>query len=136
MKLDELRIQISNIDIIEFSFKNPKRDFPIHSPFRFDFEGALNVNAEEERVIVNSKYKIYFDNETECIANAEIACTYQIANLSRVISENENEILPKEFINMLNSISVSTCRGVLYTLFRGTKLHSVILPIINTSGSA
>ena len=38
--------------------------------------------------------------------------------------------LPQEFITLLNSIALSTTRGVMFSQFRGTVLHNAILPII------
>lgn len=131
MKLDKIEFQIKHIDILEFSFKNPRRVFPENSPFRFDLQSTISVNEQEGRIDVNSKYKIFYDNETEYIANAEVSCIYHVLELDKLVSEPEDKGLPKEFITTLNSISISTSRGVLFALFRGTPLHSVILPIVN-----
>lgn len=131
MKFDMVKLEIKHIEILEFYFRHPKRIFPENSPFRFDFQIGVNVNSDKDRITVNSKYKIYFDEEKESIANAEISCVYHVENLNQLESESENNELPNEFVEKLNSISISTCRGVLFTLFRGTPLHTVILPIIN-----
>lgn len=131
MKLDKVMFQIKHIEILEFSFKHPNRAFPENSPFRFDMQTGLNVNTEEDRITVNSKFKIYYDNEKEHMATANISCVYHVTNLSQLISESENKKLLNEIITSLNSISLSTCRGIIFTLFRGTPLHSVILPIVN-----
>lgn len=131
MKLDKVMFQIKHIEILEFSFKHPNRDFPKNSPFRFEMQTSLNVNAEESRITVNSKFKIFYDDEKDHIATANISCVYHVTNLSQLISESENKKLPNEIITSLNSISLSTCRGIIFTLFRGTPLHSVILPIVN-----
>jgi len=47
--------------------------------------------------------------------------------------EGKDINLPSEFITTINSLSLSTSRGILFMLFRGTFLHSAILPIIDSS---
>ena len=65
------------------------------------------------------------------MADAKIACVYHVENLDQYVDQSGKLELPLQYITMFNSISISTCRGVLYTLFIGTPLHSVILPVIN-----
>jgi len=131
MNEDEIKFQIKQIDILEFSLRDPHRPLPENSPFRFDIEIKHHVNLEEENILVNSQYSIYYDNEEVPLGKAAISCVYRIANIQQFVNESGKFTLPKHLITMFNSISISTCRGVLFTLFRGTPLHSVILPVVN-----
>lgn len=131
MSLSEIRFQIKHIEILEFSFKHPNRTFPENSPFRFDMQIKQSVNLEEKNVVVTSKYKIFYNDEKEQIANAEISCVFHIPETMQFSDESTKFKLPDQVVTTLNSISISTCRGILFSLFRGTPLHSVILPIIN-----
>lgn len=131
MSLDNIKFQIKHIEILEFYFKHPNRNFPENSRFRFDMHLKQSFNLEEESVIVISQYKVFYDDEKEQIANAEISCTFHLYDLKQFSGESTNISLPEQLTTILNSISLSTCRGVLFSLFRGTPLHTVILPIVD-----
>ena len=131
MNQDEIKFQIKRIDILEFSFRDPNRFLPENSPFRFDIQIKHHVNLEEENILVNSQYNIYYDNDEDSLGKAAISCVYHIVNIQQFVNESGKFVLPEHLITMFNSISISTCRGVLFTLFRGTPLHSVILPIVD-----
>ncbi len=131
MDQDEIKFQIKHIDILEFLFRDPRRSLPENSPFRFDIQIKHHVNLEDENILVNSQYNIYYDNDEDPLGKAVISCIYHVENIQQFVNESGKFILPEHLITMFNSISISTCRGVLFTLFRGTPLHSVILPIVN-----
>lgn len=131
MNEDEMKFQIKHIDILEFSLRDPRRSLPENSPFRFDIQIKHRVNLDEESILVNSQYSIYYDHEEEPLGKAAISCVYHIVNIQQFVNESGKFTLPEHLTTMFNSISISTCRGVLFTLFRGTPLHSVILPVVN-----
>jgi hypothetical protein len=39
--------------------------------------------------------------------------------------------LPSGIIDLLNSVSVSTVRGMMFSAFKGTFLHNAVLPVID-----
>jgi hypothetical protein len=43
-----------------------------------------------------------------------------------------NEVkLPSDIIIAMNSISISTIRGIMFSTFKGTYLHNAFLPVID-----
>ena len=58
---------------------------------------------------------------------------YNLADLDKFITDDKKVNLPNEFITKLNSVSVSTTLGMMFTMFRGTILHGAVLTLINTS---
>jgi hypothetical protein len=131
MSTNNISFKFKNIEIVEFSFVHPKQIFPENAMFRFETNIEHKVNFDEKVIIVVSSFVISCDDLNEKVGNAVVSCVYSVENLDDFVDENNVFILPDNFISMFNSISISTCRGVLFTLFRGTPLHSVILPIIN-----
>lgn len=131
MAENQLSFKINNIDILEFSFTHPKEAFPKHSLFRFETNIEQKVNLEEGNIIVVSTFNIHCESSGETVGKAVIACVYGVENIKQFLNETNVFQLPEQFVIMFNSISTSTCRGVLFTLFRGTPLHTVILPIID-----
>lgn len=131
MSASNISVRFRNIDIIEFSFIHPKQIIPENATFRFETQIEHKVNLEENMIIVTSTFIITCVDLNENVGRAVINCVYNIDNIHDYIGENNTFALPEQALTMFNSISLSTCRGVLFTLFRGTPLHTVILPIIN-----
>lgn len=131
MNQEDIIFMIKNIDILEFSFTHPMKVIPKDTPFRFDTTVERKVNLKEKLIIITSSFNIFCDQTNSNISNAKISCVYYIENIHQFIDESEKFELPEHVNTMFISISISTCRGVLFTLLRGTPLHSVILPIIN-----
>ncbi|HNX89539.1 MAG TPA: hypothetical protein PKH58_10680 [Paludibacteraceae bacterium] len=131
MSKETISFKFRNIDILEFSFVHPKQIFPENAVFRFETQIEHKVNLEEKFIIVVSSFIIHCENLSEKVGNAVVSCVYTIDNIEDFVNENKVFTLPEQLLTMFNSISISTCRGVLFTLFRGTPLHTVILPIIN-----
>lgn len=131
MSANKPSFRFRNIDIMEFSFVHPKQKIPENATFHFETNIEHKVNLEEKIVIVISTFSITCEDLNENVGKAVISCIYNIDNIHEFTDENNTFELPEQLITTFNSISLSTCRGVLFTLFRGTPLHTVILPIIN-----
>jgi hypothetical protein len=131
MSTQAISFKVRNIDIHEFAFVHPKQPIPVNSIFRFETQIEHKVNVAEKIIMVISTFVIHCDTLNEKVGNAVISCVYNIDNIGDFVNENKNFVLPEQLLTMFNSISISTCRGVLFTLFRGTPLHNVILPVIN-----
>jgi hypothetical protein len=131
MSTNNLSFRFKNIDILEFSFVHPKQRIPKNATFRFETNIEHKVNLEENSIIVISTFSITCEDLNENVGKAVISCVYHIDTIRDFVGENNSFNLPDETQTMFNSISLSTCRGVLFTLFRGTPLHTVILPVVN-----
>lgn len=131
MSTNNLSFRFKNIDILEFSFVHPKQRIPENATFRFETNIEHKVNLEENSIIVISSFSITCEELNENVGKAVISCVYLIDTMRDFVGENNSFNLPEETRTMFNSISLSTCRGVLFTLFRGTPLHTVILPVVN-----
>ncbi|MEA5127286.1 MAG: hypothetical protein VB074_03815 [Proteiniphilum sp.] len=131
MNQEEIKFQIRSIDILAFSLKNSGTIIPENTPFRFETKIEHRINSAEKTIMVISSFNIFCEETKNDMGNAEISCVYHIENIQQFMDESGKFVLPSPLVTMFNSISISTCRGVLFTLFRGTPLHSVILPIIN-----
>jgi hypothetical protein len=57
---------------------------------------------------------------------------FYIENYDEVVTKNESNetVLPNSLIVTLNSISLSTTRGVMWATFKGTILHNALLPML------
>lgn len=131
MSTNSISFKFRNIDVLEFSFTHPRYLIPLNSNFRFETQIEHKVNLDEKIILVISSFSIFCEELNEKVGNAVISCVYSIENIEDFVNTKNEFELPEQMLTTFNSISISTCRGVLFTLFRGTPLHNVILPIIN-----
>jgi len=126
--------QIKGIEILETSIIAPKNKLDSNIVFGFDLEVKQSFNLENELAIVTSSVAV-FDNVTKVkLGHLTVSCIYYIEKLQNYIDKEKNiSTLPESAIIMLNSISISTLRGVMYGVFRGTFLNGAILPVVNPS---
>ncbi|HEX6428032.1 MAG TPA: hypothetical protein VF008_10120, partial [Niastella sp.] len=62
-----------------------------------------------------------------------VSCIFQLENFEQVIQfDAENKLnVPQPLIDLVNTISISTVRGIMFSIFKGTMLHNAFLPIID-----
>lgn len=126
----EIAFSIKGIELLDYSISSPTRPIETQTPFRFDMNIEHRFNLETKTIFVVVVFNILIENTETQLGHAKISCSYTIANLDEFV-DNGKITFPDNFIITLNSISLSTCRGVLFTLFRGTFLHNTILPIVD-----
>lgn len=133
MNKNQLKFKIKQIEIIEFALKDAGKVITKDTVFRFETKIKHIIDAEKKVIDVIPDFNIYCDGSNYEIANTQVAVSFLLENIKEYFDQNGKLELPLQFIQMLNSLSISTCRGIMFALFKGTHLHSVILPIINPS---
>ena len=120
----------TGIELLDYAITTPKQAIAAWTPYRFDLNIEHRFNIEQKRVFVVVTVRVHADGIESELVSAKVSCIYNIVNLENFV-EGKKVTFPPDFIFKLNSISLSTVRGVLFTLFRGTFLHNVILPVID-----
>ena len=121
---------VVGIEILEFAIKSYNKVIPEDTPYKYNINIDHRFNISQNIMFVIASIEIFGGAEEAELCTAKVSCIYNIKNLSDFVKEKKVE-LPEQFIVTINSISLSTIRGVLFTLFRGTHLHNVILPILD-----
>lgn len=129
MKQD-ISFGIEGIELLEYSIISPSKVFVPNTQFKFDMNVEHRFNIDSKRIFVVVAIDIFIQDTDIKLGNSKISCIYNVLELEKYLV-NDKISFPNEFITTLNSISLSTCRGVLFTLFRGTFLHNAILPIVD-----
>ncbi|MBK9509968.1 MAG: hypothetical protein IPO04_11140 [Cytophagaceae bacterium] len=129
-----INFQIKGIEALEFNITEPKVKIESENTFGFELLLEHNIDLEKNSVAVECYIKIGSENNATQFAALKTVCIYEIPDLnSHAISTKDNIKLPDSLVVSLNSVTISTVRGVAFTLFRGTYLHNAILPIIDPS---
>jgi len=135
MKEEQIfNFQIKGIEILETSIKEPKTPINSNTVFGFDIKVEQRFNIEKKLGIITCIININNEN-TANLGHIKASCLFHIENIDKFIDKEKNTVtLPEKIVIMLNSVAISTVRGLMYGIFRGTFLNGAILPIVNPEG--
>lgn len=134
MEQINVNFQIKGIELLEMNLKHPQIPLELERTYNFNINIEQRINNEEKLVIVVTSVNIIHEEDQQCHASIKTSCIFLIENFKDFIVANTNQVnLPDQFVVTLNSISLSTTRGIMFTNFKGTFMHNVFLPIVNPS---
>lgn len=118
--------------MLEYALNAPHAELPNNLEYKFDLGLEQKINLPAKKIFVVCSITVSCDHNADRLAHAKISCIYDFPELEIFFDKATNNMnLPDDLIISLNSISLSTCRGVMFTLFRGTFLHNAVLPIVD-----
>ena len=125
-----------NIDSIELISRNigkaPIKKFG-KADFLYDVGLEIKIDGKEKKSTHTINISIRDNNEE--LGNISVACTYVIYNFEIfIVKEKGKTLLADNVIDLLNTISIGTTRGVAFSEFRGSFLEDAILPILDLKG--
>lgn len=102
-------------------------------------EFKYTINLENK---ADTKNKVFFvivgvdinnEDQTIVFGSLIVSCIFQLEHFDKVIQfDAENKLnVPQPFVDLVNTISISTVRGIMFSIFKGTILHNAFLPIID-----
>lgn len=129
---NSLSFNLKKIELIEKSLKSRKLED--NTVFKYDVLLYQHVDSINSIIIVNPRVTIKdTNNESDVLAHFSVNFIFHVEDIKQFIDEkNESIKLPEMLIMTINSISISTLRGIIYSELRGTFLHHTILPIFDT----
>jgi hypothetical protein len=131
LEIEKVEFQIQGIELVESSFKfSEKRG--TNDVFRFNINLEHLFSGEKDIMIVKTEINILDKSSTEVVGNIKTHVAFNIVDLRKYFKDNKPS-LPEVFVSTINSISISTTRGMMFSAFRGTFLHNAILPLIDPS---
>jgi hypothetical protein len=100
----------------------------------FDCQFGMEISITTDENISNHRIKVnVIQGEGRVIATLTVTCTFSIPNLDQYKNSDGKLIIPNDFILLLNTVTIGTARGMMFSEFRGTFLHDAILPVIDPS---
>jgi hypothetical protein len=132
MDSKNINYQLKGIELVSFTLNQPQERLNQERVYNFEINVEQRINPEEKLIHVFVSIDLIQDEDKQCHASIKTGCVFMVDNLSEFISATTNLVeLPDQFVVTLNSISLSTTRGIMFSQFRGTYMHSAILPIVN-----
>ena len=129
-----VEFKIRSADIIEASLNAQKEKLPKNPIFNFDIRLEHKINFEQQVILVDCCIQILHDKK-EIAGKFKAGCVFDVNNLEDLKNKENYSAadLPSQFVTTINSLTISTVRGMMLVFFRGTYLHNAILPIIDPS---
>jgi hypothetical protein len=132
MEKINVNFQLKGIELITINLNQPQIPLSQERGYNFNINIEQRINLEEKLIIVTTSIDLIHEADTQCHASIKTSCIFLVENLQDFNSAINNQInLPNQFIVTLNSISLSTTRGIMFSQFKGTFMHNVFLPIID-----
>jgi len=129
---EKFAFQLKAIEILDSTLNHPGSLLPESTIFHFDLKIEQKVNIEEKVLFVINNVDILNENRDFKLGSVKVGCAFGLENLMDFVDSKMNTInLPDQIAMMLNSITLSTTRGVMFSQFKGTFLHHAYLPIID-----
>ncbi|HAC15826.1 MAG TPA: hypothetical protein DCE78_07775 [Bacteroidetes bacterium] len=125
--------RIKGVELLNCSINLPANPNAPITDFNFNISIESRADADNKLLFVIVHVEIRNENQSAVLGTLSVSCIYEIMNFHDVIkTEADGRIhIPLPLIDTLNSISISTTRGIMFSTFKGTFLHGAVLPIID-----
>ncbi|MBB1284586.1 hypothetical protein HRH25_09400 [Flavisolibacter sp. BT320] len=128
----EISFTIDFIELVNKSLTLPINKDGKVPEYRFDVDLDIRSNEKEKKSLHTLHVAIKSKEDESLLGNVSVACAFNILNYEDLIdSEVPNSNIPKEYLDILSTITIGTARGIIFSEFRGTFLHDATLPILD-----
>jgi len=132
LKEQPFTFQIKGIELLDVNLNHPKQPLPVQTTFHFNIDIEHQIDTDNKLIIVITTIDILHDESEIRLASIKASCIFEIQNFDDFASVEFQQVsFPESMLITLNSISVSTVRGIMFSQFKGTFLHNAFLPIID-----
>lgn len=124
--------QIKAVELIDYCLNVPSKPLPTEMGYQFDISLEHRPDPEKNIFAVVCSVTIFNETREELLGKLRSGCVYLIKDLGQYANTSSKVIeLPEPIVTALNSVSISTTRGLMFSIFRGTFLHHAVLPIVD-----
>jgi len=102
------------------------------SNFKFNITVENRFDSSNKLVFAIVNVEIKTENLAHTLGSVSVSCFYHMSNYDDIIEVKEKiSSLPPLLRETINSVSISTTRGVMFSIFKGTILHNALLPVVD-----
>ena len=126
-------LQLKSIELLKGSISLPSVPDVSLNNFNFNISLESKADATNKFVFVIVSVEIRSEDQNHILGSLAVSCIYSLVNFDEVVKiEADGKLdIPQPLVEILNSISISTARGVMFSTFKGTFLHNAFLPIVD-----
>lgn len=129
---EEIKFLIKGIELLDSNIIYPKAPLIGEVVFKFNINVEIKIVNEQSLIMAIVSVDILDNKTIDKYGFIRVNCIFGIENFASFVnSETKKVDFPKPFLTSLNSIALSTTRGIMFDQFRGTFLNGAILPILD-----
>lgn len=124
----DIDFELKGIELGKFAMNSHLQSETTAGSYSFSIDIQLFIKSDVNEIGVGVDVKIMLDDSKIEAGCVRTICIFSIPSLGEYKKKAQ---LPDHFLDKLSDISVSTTRGIMFSLFKGTFLHKAILPVID-----
>ncbi len=125
-----ISFRLKNIEFSESSIVGIDYTISTDTIFKFNINIEHLVNIDENWIAIKPNIEIFTEENDVILGKLSSSLIFEFENLASHVVKKEVK-LPSDIIIAMNSISISTIRGIMFSTFKGTYLHNAFLPVID-----
>lgn len=104
--------------------------------FSVNLENA--VHEQNGWVMCNVTVNIVTQKSAVPVGKLSATVSFLLADFNTLVHKNDQGIavIPPDLLATLNGIAISTTRGIMFGVFKGTPLHGALLPLMDVKAFA
>ena len=127
-----MHFQLKGIELLEASLNHPNHAIADLKVFHFDIKLEHKLSVENKIIAVLIYVDLFNEQKDIKLGSITSSCIFEVTNMLDFIDTKSNNInFPEDFLTTVNSITISTARGIMFNQFKGTFLHNAFLPIVD-----
>ncbi len=132
-KSRNIEIQLKCIELLSSNLQKHAFGAISHNSFNFNVNIETKVDDLNKLLFAIVYVEILTEDQSQVLGGISVNCIFDLKNFDELIKfeSTGKHTLPQELVDIMNSISLSTTRGVMFATFKGTPLHNAFLPIID-----
>lgn len=130
METQNISFRLKNIELIQSNITPIDYILNPDVIFKFTINIEHLVNIKDNIIAIKPNIEIFTEENETILGTLTASLVFEFDNLSAFVIENEIK-LPLDIIIAINSLSISTVRGIMFSTFKGTYLHNAFLPVID-----
>jgi len=126
-------IKLRGIELLNVSLIRLEHSSKNLSTFLYNVRIVQDIDKNKKLVFIIVHVDIHSVEEKKDVGSISVSHIYELANFEEdvTILDEHNFKMSESLNDILNSISISTTRGVMFSTYKGTFLHNALLPIVN-----
>jgi len=126
-------LQLKSIEILNETLNLPSvPDVSLHN-FSFKVGITHKADTDNKLLFVIVSVEIRNEDQIHLLGSLAVSCIYSVTGFDDVVrvKADGNLDLPQLLVEKMNTLSISTTRGIMFSAFKGTFLHNAFLPLID-----
>lgn len=132
------RYAINRIELRESHIHPVPAQDEVASGMNFNVNLENAVHEESGSVLCIVTVLIQTQKSAVAVGKLSALVSFSIEDYNTLIQKNDQglAVIPPELLATLNGIAISTTRGIMFGVFKGTPLHGAVLPLLDVKAFA